>query len=118
MVDCTVDKVLICINRTQAYKQQYLKFKRLPDQSYASLRTHFTAAERNQQEVEDEAAQHAYGGNAQEASDINMQESLTNLAAEITERETTPQLQRPTGHQKSPPLSNPSPLEWPTFRRN
>ena len=60
-----VDKVLICINCTQAYKQQHLEFKRLPDQSYASLRTHFTAAERNRQEVVDEAAQHGYGGNAQ-----------------------------------------------------
>ena len=42
-----VDKVLICINPNQAYKQQYLEFKRLPDQNYASLRTHFTAAKCN-----------------------------------------------------------------------
>ena len=46
-----VDKFLICINRTQAYNHHYLEFKRLPDQRYTSLRTHFTAAERNRQEV-------------------------------------------------------------------
>ena len=80
-----VDKVLIRINHTQAYKQQYLEFKSLPDQSYALLRTPFTSAKCNRQEVEDEAAQHGYGCNSQEAAEINMQESLTNLAAVITE---------------------------------
>ena len=42
-----VYKVLICINCTHAYKQQYLEFKRLADQSYTSLKMHFTATELN-----------------------------------------------------------------------
>ena len=82
-----VDAALICINRTQAYKQDYLAWKRLPVQNYAALKVHFEQAERDRREVEDEASAHGYGMNATDAADRDMQRSLTDLAAALTSAE-------------------------------
>ena len=83
-----VDAALICINRTQAYKQSYLSYKQLPVRNYTTLKTHFEQAERDRIEVEDEAGQHGYGMNAMESADREMQRSLTDLATAITSGET------------------------------
>ena len=78
-----IDAALICIVRTQAYKQAYLAFKSLPLQNYTTLRTHFAQAERDRNEVEDEAGAHGYGM-AAEAADREMQKGLTDVAAALT----------------------------------
>ena len=83
-----VDAALICINRTQAYKQDYLAYKRLPVQNITALKAHFDIAERDRREVEDEAGQHGYGMNAMEQNDRQLQQGLTDLAAAITLNET------------------------------
>ena len=82
-----VDKVLIVICRTQAYKQQYLAFKQLEVQNYAALMKHFKQAERDRIECEDAAAQHGYGMNAEENGDDAMSKHLENLANAITANE-------------------------------
>lgn len=81
-----VDKVLIVICRTQAYKQQYLAFKQLPVQDYTNLMRHFKQAERDRLECEDAAAQHGYGMNAEEEEN-DMAKHLNDLAQAITENE-------------------------------
>ena len=67
-----VDAALICINRVQAYKQDYLAWNQLPVQNYAALKVHFKQAERDRQEVEDEASAHGYGMSATDAADRDM----------------------------------------------
>ena len=80
-----IDAALICINRTQAYKQQYLAYKQLAVQNYPILRTHFEQAERDRKEVEDEAAAHGYGMMAStDAADLEMQRGLSDVAAALT----------------------------------
>jgi hypothetical protein len=79
-----IDAALICINRTQAYKQSYLAYKQLLVQNYPILRTHFEQAERDRREVEDEAAAHGYGMAATNAADREMQQGLTDVAAALT----------------------------------
>ena len=78
------DAALICINRSQAYKQAYLSYRQLPLRNYNILQTHFNQAERDRLEVEDEAAAHGYGGNAIETADREMQQGLTEVAAALT----------------------------------
>ena len=80
-----VDAALICIVRTHAYKQAYLAFKGLPVQNYTTLRAHFEQAERDRNEVEDEAGAHGYGMmTATENADREMQKGLTDVASALT----------------------------------
>ena len=80
-----VDAALICIVRTHAYKQAYLAFRGLPLQNYLTLRAHFEQAERDRNEVEDEAGAHGYGMMvATDAADREMQKGLTDVASALT----------------------------------
>ena len=80
-----IDAALICISRTQAYKQAYLGYKQLPVQTYTILRAHFEQAERDPNEVEDEAAAHGYGMMAAtDIADQQMQQGLTDVASALT----------------------------------
>ena len=88
-----VDKVLIVICRTQAYKQHYLAFKQLPLQNYTTLMAYFKQAERDRIECEDTAAQHGYGMNAEENGDDEMAKHLNNLANAITANEVASNVQ-------------------------
>ena len=78
------DASLICLNRTQAYKQAYLAYRQLPIRNYTILQQHFEQAKRDRIEVEDEAAAHGYGGNAFELAEREMQRGLTDVAAALT----------------------------------
>ena len=82
------DAALICINRSGAYRQAYLDWKREPNQTYENLRNFFDTAEADLEDVMDEAQQHGYGGAATDALDDDaatqaFKESLTNLASAV-----------------------------------
>ena len=78
------DALLICLNRTQAYKQAYLAYRQLPVRNYTILQQHFELANCNRIEVEDEAAAHGYGGNALKLVDREIQRGLTGVTAALT----------------------------------
>ena len=79
------DAALICICRTQAYKQAYLAYRQLGVQNYTILRAHFEQAEHDRNEVEDKAAAHGYGMMAAtDAADREMQQGLTDVASALT----------------------------------
>ena len=80
-----MDAALICICRTQAYKQAYLAYRRLPLQNYTTLHAHFEQAGRDRNKVEDKAAMNGYGMmTATEAADREMQKGLADVAFALT----------------------------------
>ena len=59
-----VDSALICIAKTQAYKQAYLDFKQETNQTLVHLKRFFDDRDNDRREVEEEAGSFGYGMNA------------------------------------------------------
>ena len=90
-----VDSALICIAKTQAYKQAYLDFKRETDQTLVHLKRFFDERDNDRREVEEEAGAFGYGMNAMENASADDDEAtqhfrrtLTDFAANMAESET------------------------------
>ena len=65
-----VNKVLMVINQSQAYKEAYKSFNALAqaDQDFAHVITHFKAAERLRKECQDTAQDRGYRMNAEDTA--------------------------------------------------
>ena len=85
-----VDKVIMVINQSQAYKEAYKSFKALTqaDQDFAHVITHFKAVERLRKECKDTAQDRGYEIDAAEAAMEGATRGLTDLANSIQQRET------------------------------
>ena len=83
------DKVLKVINKSQAYKEAYKRFKTLPplDQDFAHVKTHFTAAERLRKECDDTAQDRGCRMNAEEVAIERVTKGLTDLANNMYQHE-------------------------------
>ena len=84
-----VDKVLMVIIKSQAYKEAYKSFKALPpiEQDFAHVKTHFTAAERLRKECDDTAQDQGYSINAEEVAIEGARKGLTDLANNMHQHE-------------------------------
>ena len=58
------DAALLVINRSRAYNQAYLDFKREANQTFTNVKRFFNLREADRMEVMDEAGEHGYGMHA------------------------------------------------------
>ena len=87
-----VDAALICIARTQAYKQAYLDWRQEQNQTFAYLKTFFEAREDDREEVKQEAGSLGYGMSAMDPLDDGdatqqFKQTLTDFAASMAGQE-------------------------------
>ena len=78
-----VDKVLIMIMKSQAYKAVYLTLKTLPpgNQDFAHVQTHFRTAERLCKKCQDTAQDYGYSSlSTEEAAQDGMTKNMLDLA--------------------------------------
>ena len=89
------DAALLVINRSRAYNQAYLDFKREVNQTFTNVKRFFNLREADRMEVMDEAGEHGYGMCAtsgdplyDDAATRELREELTNLSSAIRGQET------------------------------
>ena len=88
-----VNSALICIAKTQTYKQAYLNFCQETNQMYSHLKTFFDERDSDRHEVEEEAGSLGYRMNTGKLLDDNettqqFQKTLTNFATNMAKSKT------------------------------